>query len=259
MKTMSYIRLLRFRYHLSYITVIAGALLFTDTFTLATFFNIAINYITFNVLLYGGLYTFNDILDHEADAVHPVKKNRPIPSGSISIIAASIYCAILIATGLTFSYIFLSVSILQIYLLFIVLNLLYTLKFKHIIYLNLLFVAGTHTLRLILGAYLVQADINIQLIAGIYFMFLMLAITIHSQFNLKPKETPFYSDTTVIFLQLLCISTGFSLILKSADQQKISGLTVAIFIVFISIAASMKWLRPDVAKIFMAKNNKKSS
>ena len=35
-------------------------------------------------LLWGGLYTLNDVVDFEKDQKHDVKKNRPIPSGLVS-------------------------------------------------------------------------------------------------------------------------------------------------------------------------------
>ncbi|MDO8634343.1 MAG: UbiA family prenyltransferase [archaeon] len=35
-------------------------------------------------LLWGGLYTLNDVVDFEKDQKHAVKKNRPIPSGVVS-------------------------------------------------------------------------------------------------------------------------------------------------------------------------------
>src|SRR3989344_9534289 len=47
-------------------------------------------------LLWGGLYTINDITDIEKDKLHSVKKNRPLPSGKISKNFAKVFAAVLI-------------------------------------------------------------------------------------------------------------------------------------------------------------------
>lgn len=47
-------------------------------------------------LLWSGLYTLNDFVDRKADAKHPVKKNRPIPSGKVSATSALIFAIALI-------------------------------------------------------------------------------------------------------------------------------------------------------------------
>ena len=52
-------------------------------------FNLTINWTVFLIgflavgLLWGALYTFNDFVDAELDAQHPVKKKRAIPSGKV--------------------------------------------------------------------------------------------------------------------------------------------------------------------------------
>jgi len=55
-------------------------------------------------LLWGGLYTINDITDIEKDRLHSVKKNRPLPSGKISKNFAKVFAAALLllafATGI---------------------------------------------------------------------------------------------------------------------------------------------------------------
>ncbi len=38
------------------------------------------------------IYVINDIVDIEADRAHPVKKNRPLPSGQISVTSSNNYC-----------------------------------------------------------------------------------------------------------------------------------------------------------------------
>ena len=45
-------------------------------------------------------YIINDIQDLEADAVHPEKKNRPLPSGAVSRSSALILAFILLVAGL---------------------------------------------------------------------------------------------------------------------------------------------------------------
>ena len=47
-------------------------------------------------LLWGGLYTINDITDIEKDKLHPFKKNRPLPSGKITKNSAKVFAAALI-------------------------------------------------------------------------------------------------------------------------------------------------------------------
>ena len=47
-------------------------------------------------LLWGGLYTINDITDIEKDRLHSFKKNRPLPSGKISRNSAKVLAGALI-------------------------------------------------------------------------------------------------------------------------------------------------------------------
>jgi len=60
------------------------------------FSNFLIGFISV-ALLWSGLYTLNDFTDYKADLLHPVKKERPIPSGKIKPIIALIFSLFLIA------------------------------------------------------------------------------------------------------------------------------------------------------------------
>ncbi len=46
-----------------------------------------------------GSYVVNDILDADADRNHPRKRNRPIPSGAVSLNAAKVFSAVLFAAA----------------------------------------------------------------------------------------------------------------------------------------------------------------
>ena len=73
------VALVKPRYHVSFVTVVVGALLFAELPDRALAGRLVMLYVSFNVLLYGGIYTFNDIADRAADSRHPVKRTRPSP------------------------------------------------------------------------------------------------------------------------------------------------------------------------------------
>lgn len=95
-----YVRLIKFQYHITFLNVLFGALLFAPAFDLGLAGRLAALYVSFNVLLYGGLYTLNDLADCVADARHPRKKLRPIASGSVTRSHAAWYAGFLTAAGL---------------------------------------------------------------------------------------------------------------------------------------------------------------
>ncbi|NQU75903.1 MAG: decaprenyl-phosphate phosphoribosyltransferase [Planctomycetes bacterium] len=47
------------------------------------------------------VYVFNDIRDRQADARHPRKKYRPLPSGQVSVLSAAVFAGVLAACALT--------------------------------------------------------------------------------------------------------------------------------------------------------------
>ncbi len=55
-------------------------------------------------LLWSGLYALNDYTDKKADAMHPVKKNRAIPSGKVSARVALAFSILLVFVSLSISW-----------------------------------------------------------------------------------------------------------------------------------------------------------
>jgi 4-hydroxybenzoate polyprenyltransferase len=80
-------------------------------------------------ILWSGLYALNDYTDWRKDAMHPVKKNRPIPSGLVSPPAALLFSLSLLALSFAIALLFSLGALFIICLLAMVANqLLYTMK-----------------------------------------------------------------------------------------------------------------------------------
>ena len=109
-------------------------------------------------LLAGAVYTINDLVDVEADRLHPVKRNRPIASGTVPENIARILAGFLvvIALGIAFwrfrtpsgevAWRFGAVAAL-----YFVENLAYSFKLKKVAYLDVTMIAGGFVLRVWAG------------------------------------------------------------------------------------------------------------
>lgn len=170
MKLISYIRLVKFRYHISFFLVVLGTLLASNK----SFFNfilpLLVLYLSFNVLMYSGLYTLNDIADIESDSKHPKKKNRPLPSKIISVFSAYVFSFFSILIGLLIAYFYFGLNIFFIYLLFILVNQFYTHIAKKIAYVEILFNSLTYPMRFFLGFFLVTNKVPMFFTLAILFL-----------------------------------------------------------------------------------------
>ena len=101
-------------------------------------------------LLAGAVYTINDLADVEADRVHPVKRERPIASGAVPEPLAKMMAAGLVVTSLGTSYL-LGLSFAAVALVYLVENLAYSFKLKHVAFLDVAFIAFGFVLRVIAG------------------------------------------------------------------------------------------------------------
>ncbi|MBU1101057.1 MAG: decaprenyl-phosphate phosphoribosyltransferase [Bacteroidetes bacterium] len=121
------------------------------------------------------VYIFNDIIDRDADKNHPVKKNRPIASGKFSLSFAYFLIALLLV--LVSSSLMLANKLFTIIvLLYIVINILYSIKLKHIVILDIMIIAAGFILRVIGGAFIIEVYISNWLILTTLFLSLFLAV-----------------------------------------------------------------------------------
>ena len=95
-----YRALLRTGYHTNYFIVIVGALLnpaYELRYGAALLPRLAALYVSFNVLLYGGIYTVNALVDVEED--RRLKPWRPLATGAIGLGRARALAAALVTGG----------------------------------------------------------------------------------------------------------------------------------------------------------------
>ncbi len=99
----------------------------------------------------GVVYLINDLVDVERDRQHPVKRNRPIASGALSVGAARLAAALL-GPGVLMGGYLLSKPLALVLAGYITLNLFYSIVLKHLPYLDVLSIAAGFLLRVLGGA-----------------------------------------------------------------------------------------------------------
>jgi 4-hydroxybenzoate polyprenyltransferase len=88
-------------------------------------------------LISGAVYAFNDLADLSADRLHPKKKDRPLPSGRISVAAAIIICILCAGAGLAWAFT-IGTNFGWVVLAYLCTNLIYSLGLKHVVILDVL-------------------------------------------------------------------------------------------------------------------------
>jgi 4-hydroxybenzoate polyprenyltransferase len=121
------------------------------------------------------IYIINDIIDIKADAVHPQKKFRPLPSGAISKRSAWI-TAFVIFLLITLLSIFSPIEFIYFLASFILLNILYSFYFKHIVILDVFSIAAGFTIRVLGGAAIISVPVSSWLILTTMFISLFLGV-----------------------------------------------------------------------------------
>lgn len=127
-------------------------------------------------LLSGAEYLFNDLMDLKQDRIHPLKKQRPLASGKLSVLTAVIVLVILFAIGLVTSFL-LSNAFGWIALIYILMMLGYTIIFKHVVILDVIIIAIGFVLRAIAGAVVIELSISSWLLVCTIFLALFLALS----------------------------------------------------------------------------------
>jgi decaprenyl-phosphate phosphoribosyltransferase len=116
-------------------------------------------------LLAGAVYTINDLVDVEADRVHPVKRYRPIASGSVPEGVAKAFAAMLVVMALSVGTLELNAAFAGVAALYFVENLAYSFKLKKIAFLDVGLIAFGFVLRVIAGGLATNTRVSSYMLA----------------------------------------------------------------------------------------------
>ena len=145
--------------------------LFTNTTLLL---NGLIAFISFS-LTASAIYIYNDYKDIKDDQKHPKKKHRPLASGSIKEKTALFLMIILLVAGF-----FLMASVskdsLIILMIYVLLNIFYSLKLKRIALLDVTIIAIGFVLRLFVGSFAYNITLEIWIVIMTFLLALFLAL-----------------------------------------------------------------------------------
>jgi 4-hydroxybenzoate polyprenyltransferase len=169
-----------------------------------------------------GVYVLNDLLDLESDRQHESKKRRPFASGELplpyGLISAPLLLALSAGVALCLSWQF--VAVLALYF---VLTTSYSWRVKQIALLDVFFLAGLYTIRLVAGHVATGIKYSFWLLAFSMFIFLSLALVkrftelkMLRQQNRHDSKGRGYVASDLELVAMLGIANGFLAVLVMA-------------------------------------------
>ena len=203
------------------------------------------------------VYIFNDYIDRENDANHPIKKNRPIASGKFSSKLALKISFLLLASSFLISF-FIGFKILVPIIIYVLLNFAYTIFFKRIYLFDCIVLSFFYTMRILVGTIISQETPSFWLILFSIFIFLSLALSKRFQeIKLFSNNRDMkilgrgYKTNNNQLLMILGIITGvFSIIVLSLylNSEKAlilysNSISIWLLVLFVSLWLSWIWLK----------------
>jgi 4-hydroxybenzoate polyprenyltransferase len=180
--------------------------------------------------LSSAVYLWNDIIDRDKDRAHPLKRNRPIASGRLSVGTARIAAATLGAGSLALAWLLDSRFAVCVgaYLLN---NVAYSLRLKRIVYLDVLSIAAGFLLRVVGGAYAIAVWASPYLLActALLACYLGLGKRAHElatagerASHQRPVLRAYRPDVLKVALYLTALATLVSYILYSRAEHTVN-------------------------------------
>ncbi|MCA9959373.1 MAG: decaprenyl-phosphate phosphoribosyltransferase [Chloroflexota bacterium] len=108
-------------------------------------------------LMSSAVYIMNDLADIESDRQHPTKRKRPLPSGQLSPAVARV-AAILFAVGSLVAGFWLAPAFGWILLAYLVIQIAYTFRLKHVVLIDVCIIAAGFVLRIAAGVSVIEVQ-----------------------------------------------------------------------------------------------------
>jgi 4-hydroxybenzoate polyprenyltransferase len=217
-KIRNYFRLIRVTNWPKNFFVFVPAVFAKQLFDPGGFYMVVLGFVIFSIAS-SAVYVFNDIVDAPKDAIHPLKKNRPVASGKISkrnalLIGICLYLILILIT------LKLNSSFMIIIWVYVAINILYTAFLKEIVIVDIFCIASGFMLRVIGGGLLISVYLSKWLILTTMFLSLFLAVM---KRRVEIANSPDASDQRTVlkdyslnFIDQIAAMTGSGVILSYA-------------------------------------------
>jgi 4-hydroxybenzoate polyprenyltransferase len=174
-------------------------------------------------LISSAVYIFNDLLDIKADRQHPIKKNRPIPSGKLPVPMAVIAGILLVLTALGAGYL-LAWQFALTLLVYFAMMLAYSKWLKHILILDVLILAAGFVLRVHAGTTLIVVE---RFSPWLYVLMTLLAL--YLGFGKRRAELTLLAEEATGHRKVL---DGYSIPLLDQYITIVSGTTIVAYALY---------------------------
>lgn len=168
-----------------------------------------------------GLYILNDIFDRKEDQHHPEKKQRPLAAGHIGVNTAIVIMGILLLLSLAGAYM-LSIGFLNILLLYIIMNIAYSLKLKQVSILDITLIAIGFVLRIYAGAEIIDVTPTHWIVLVTFLLALFLGLA-------KRRDDVLLENTG---LKTRKNVDGYNLEMINAGMVFMAGVTTVAYIMY---------------------------
>lgn len=152
---------------------VAAPLFFTpEAVTPQNVFLVALGFLAWSFLA-SAVYILNDWKDREADRKHPVKCQRPLAAGTVSETTALVLLAILTVVGSGLA-VYLGLGFTFCLGLYIIINLAYSIRLKHVAIIDVMCIALGFVLRVLAGSQIIGVTPSpwIIILTGLLALFL---------------------------------------------------------------------------------------
>jgi len=174
MKLFKFLRLIRVHQWIKNVFVFVPLLFSLHLFDKDYFETTLLAFFVF-CLASSAIYVINDLVDIESDRAHPVKKDRPLPSGAISQTAAIITASLLLVL-VFWMMMYFNIEFILLVVAFVVLNVLYSFWLKNLVLLDVFSIAAGFSIRVLAGAFVIQVPISSWLLLTTMFISLFLGV-----------------------------------------------------------------------------------
>jgi len=168
---------------------------------------------TFSLCASAG-YVFNDLLDLDADRIHPSKSKRPFASGALpTVFGFPIFLALLVVS-FSLALTFLPYAFVTMLALYFVGTVTYSLYLKRLLLLDVLVLAGLYTHRILAGGIASNVRVSAWLLGFSMFLFTSLAfakrfVELHAQAGDEQVKNRGYSRVDLPMVTGMGTASGY--------------------------------------------------